>query len=95
MLCVVSCHTHHGCGPYACTVAALLLIPLSCCCSCFRCDKYRFFKYIRQCYLWQRSAHELNGYYHNVWKTRSTPEADEFLSMREAHATDQEYWRFE
>jgi hypothetical protein len=59
------------------------------CCAvvyCFRCDKYRFFKYIRQCYLWQRSAHELNGYYHNVWKTRSTPEAEQFLTMREGGA---------
>jgi hypothetical protein len=37
-----------------------------------------------------RSANDLNGYYHNVWKTRSTPEADEFLSLREQGAGDAE-----
>jgi hypothetical protein len=36
-------------------------------------------------------VHELNGYYHNVWKTRSTDLAEEFLTMRAAEATRQEY----
>ena len=35
--------------------------------------------------------HELNGYYHNVWKTRSTREADVFLTMREEGATRAEF----
>lgn len=51
-----------------------------------RCDKYRMFKYIRQCYLRARSVHELNGYYHNVWKTRSSAVAEGFLGLRDAGA---------
>lgn len=65
-----------------------ILLPCQCFC---RCDKYRMFKYIRQCYLWNRTVHELNAYYHNVWKTRSTDLADEFLTMREEDATRMEY----
>ena len=53
------------------------------------------FKSCKRLYLKSRTVHELNGYYHNVWKTRSTPEADEFLTMREAHASDRDYWVFE
>lgn len=49
----------------------------------------------RRLFLKSRSVHELNGYYHNVWKTRSTPEADEFLTLREAAAGEQEFWVFE
>jgi hypothetical protein len=44
------------------------------------------FKYIRQCYLRARSVHELNGYYHNVWKTRSSAVAEGFLGLRDAGA---------
>jgi hypothetical protein len=39
-------------------------------------------------------VHELNAYYHNVWKTRSTDLADEFLSLREADATRADYRAF-
>jgi hypothetical protein len=42
-----------------------------------------------------RSVHELNGYYHNVWKTRSTPEADEFLALREQGAAEHVFKQFE
>jgi hypothetical protein len=48
----------------------------------------------RQSYLWRRSTHELNAYYHNVWKTRSTDLADEFLTLREEDATRLEYMAF-
>jgi hypothetical protein len=44
------------------------------------------FKYIRQCYLTRRSVHELNGYYHNVWKTRSSAVAEEYFALREGRA---------
>ena len=53
-----------------------------------------FFARCRQCYLYGRSLQELNGYYHNVWKTRSTDVADEFLTMRELGATRAEYGAF-
>lgn len=41
------------------------------------------FKFIQRCYLPARSVHALNGYYHNVWKTRSSAVAAEFLNLRE------------
>jgi hypothetical protein len=39
-------------------------------------------------------VHDLNSYYHNVWKTRSTDVADEYLAMREEEATPDEYGAF-
>jgi hypothetical protein len=52
------------------------------------------FKYIRQAYLPHRSVHELNGYYHNVWKTRSSAAADDCLSLREAGVEPQDMAAF-
>jgi hypothetical protein len=44
--------------------------------------------------LWQRSAHALSGYYSNVWKTRSTPEAEEYMSLMEQGASSADMLAF-